>query len=47
MIVPIKISIEIGGFHLNYNLNLDINPENKEIIDVVPDPNWKGENNED
>ena len=44
MIVPVKISIEIGSFHLNYNINLDINQDNKEIIDIVPNPNWKEEN---
>jgi hypothetical protein len=47
MIVPIKISIEIGGFHLNYNINLELNPETKEILDIIPDPNYKGGNTDE
>jgi len=46
MIIPVKISIEIGGVHLNYVLNVEVKEETKEIIDVIPDPNWKGENDE-
>jgi len=46
MIIPVKINIEIGGVHLNYVLNVEVKEETKEIIDVVPDPNWKGENDE-
>jgi len=46
MIIPVKISIEIGGVHLNYVLNVEVKEETKEIIDVSVDPNYKGENNE-
>jgi len=46
MIIPVKINIEIGGVHLNYVLNVEVKEETKEIIDVIPDPNWKGENDE-
>jgi hypothetical protein len=47
MIIPVKITIEIGGFHLNYNINLEVSPESKKIIEVIPDPNYKGEKDED
>ena len=46
MIIPIKVSIEIGGIHINYMYNVEVKEETKEIIDVIPDPNWKGENDE-
>jgi hypothetical protein len=46
MIIPVKVSIEIGGVHLNYVLNVEVKEETKEVIDVVPDPNWKGDNSE-
>jgi len=46
MIIPVKISIEIGGVHLNYALNVEVKEETKEIIDVNIDPNYKGENDE-
>ena len=46
MIIPVKISIEIGGVHLNYVLNIEVKEETKEIIDVTVDPNYKGENDE-
>jgi hypothetical protein len=46
MIIPVKVSIEIGGVHLNYVLNVEVKEDTKEIIDVVPDPNWKGDNSE-
>ena len=46
MIIPVKISIEIGGVHLNYVLNVEVKEETKEIIDVTVDPNYKGENDE-
>ena len=46
MIIPVKVSIEIGDVHLNYVLNVEVKEEMKEIIDVSVDPNYKGENNE-
>jgi len=46
MIIPVKISIEIGGMHLNYVLNVEVKEETKEIIDVTVDPNYKGDNDE-
>jgi hypothetical protein len=38
MIAPLKISIAIGGTKIEYNLNIDVKQNNKEVLDLTIDP---------